>query len=95
MRNMSEEVTDPKLLKYIKKGEKLKSTTKPNLTKIKDVMQRPDPSVSITIVGEPPTKIEPEVVLTVYKCNKCERTFNHTPRQVAAGIMPTCPDCDR
>ena len=92
---MNEEITDPKLLKHIEKTSKVKSVAKPDISKVKDVYQRPDPSVSIQIVGEPPVKMGPELILTIYKCNKCERTFNHTPRQAAAGILPACPDCDR
>ena len=88
------EITDPKLLKYIEKSGSLKSTTKPDLTKLKDVYQRPDSSIELNFDGvrEKPQK---ELILTIYRCNKCNNTFNHTQLRAAAGMMPVCPTCDQ
>jgi len=91
---MNEKITDPKLLKHLEKSKALKSVSSPDITKVQDVYQKPDRTISMVFDGVP-EKMEPELVLTKYKCNKCDRIFNHTPRQVAAGMMPSCPNCDR
>ena len=89
-----DEITDPKLLKYLKKSKTLKGVIDPDITKVKDLYQKPDQSISMVWDGVP-EKPQKELILTRYKCNKCGGTFNHTPRQAAAGILPSCPNCDR
>lgn len=90
---MNKEITDPKLLKYMKKVGSMKSVTKPDLTKLRDAYHKPHPSIELNFDGVK-EKPQAELVFTTYKCNKCESQFNHTQAKAAAGIMPACPKCD-
>jgi formylmethanofuran dehydrogenase subunit E len=87
------EITDPKLLRYRRASKGVKSVVKTNITKIKDAYQKPDPSISMIMDGKP-VEIKPELVFTIYRCNKCNENFNHTHAQAIAGRMPACPRCD-
>lgn len=86
-------VTDPKLLRFIQKSDIATVKAKPDLTKVRDEVHAPSPTVSLIMNGVP-KKLESEVY-AVFRCNKCELEFNHTPAQVVSGMMPACPKCDR
>lgn len=84
-------ITDPKLLKYLKKGDRHLAGT-PDLTKLKDEVHVPDRSISLVFDGRE-EKPAPEVAER-YKCNKCGKEFTHTHQKIVAGLMPQCPKCD-
>ena len=88
-----EDITDPTLLRYRRSSKGVLGASKPDITKIKDAYQKPDPSISMVMDGKP-VVIKDELVFTVYRCNKCKENFNHTPAQTLTGRMPACPRCD-
>lgn len=90
---MSEEITDPKLLRYLKKTSKATSTgARPDITLLERKVHKIDRTVSLIMDGKP-VKLEGDV-MEVYKCNKCNNKFNHPHAKIVSGLPPKCPRCD-
>lgn len=91
-----EEITDPKLKRLMSRrssAEARKSRDPPNIEFVKKLVHRPHKTVKMVVDG---VEQKPQnEVINVYKCNKCEQTFNHTQYQEAMGVLPMCPKCDK
>lgn len=88
-----EEITDPKLLKYLGGKNTIQQATKPDIQFIKRVEHKPSNTISLVIDGV--VKKPAGDSLDVYRCNKCGNNFNHSRLNMLAGKLPQCPSCDK
>lgn len=87
-----DEITDPKLLRLLKRKTVTKRLDAPNITLVTRKTHRPSNTISLVIDG---VKKKPRAeVMEVYKCNKCGNTFNYTHAKILSGVPPHCPSCD-
>lgn len=88
------EITDPKLKRLMRKPSvKPLNKEPPSLTVVKVMVNRPHDTLKLIVDGKDKTPKGEK--FTIFKCNKCDKQFNHTQYQEAMGILPACPVCDK
>lgn len=90
------QIRDPKLKRLMNRRKvavKAAPSEPPQLTVMKVLTHKPHETVRMVIDGK--ERKPPQERITIYKCEKCGKQFNHTQYQEAMGILPACPTCDK